>query len=99
MRKIVTKDKKKRKNIKQIELNYFVLKQIAVNSNFSKMLKWNIFSQLTLKMKKNSKTQLSRRCIKTVNRKSFHKFSNFSRVFFLRLAKIGQISGLRKSSW
>ena len=96
MKKILAKDIKNRTNFKQLELEHFVLKQIYANSNFIKMLRWNAVNKLT---KLSSKTLISNRCIKTINRKTFHKFSNLSRTVFLKLAKSGLVSGLRKASW
>lgn len=99
MKKIFAKDVINRKTIKQFELEHFVLKQISTNSNFIKLVKWNAINKLNNLTKKSSKVVISNRCIKTINKKIFHKFSNFSRIVFLRLAKSGVISGLRKSSW
>lgn len=99
MKKIVAKDIKNRKIIKQFELERFVLKQIYTNSNFIKLLRWNALNKLNKLSNRSSKTILSNRCVKTINRKTFHKFSNLSRTVFLKLAKSGAISGLRKASW
>ena len=99
MKKLFVKDKKNRKTIKQSELKHFVLKQISTNSNFLKTTRWNALHKLSNISKKNSKTIISNRCIQTKSRKTFHKFSNFSRIVFLKLVKSGYISGMRKSSW
>ena len=99
MKKLFAKDKKNRHSVKQLELQHFTLKQISTNSNFLKTLRWNSFTQLAQLPSKSSKTVLSNRCLKTINKKTFHKFSKFSRIVFLKLAKLGLISGLRKSSW
>ena len=99
MKKIFSKDKQNRKTLKQLELNHFILKQISTNQNFLKTTRWNALYQLSNLPKGSSKTILSNRCIKTINKKTFHKFTNFSRTVFLKLVKSGQISGIRKSSW
>lgn len=99
MKKIFEKDKKHRSLIKQLELKHFILKQISSNSNFQKITKWNAFNKLNYLPKESSKTYITNRCVKTVNKKTFHKFSKFSRMVFLKLARNGSISGLRKSSW
>ncbi|MBE0439319.1 MAG: hypothetical protein IBX57_06070 [Gammaproteobacteria bacterium] len=98
MKKLFAKDKKNRQAFKQLELKHFVLKQISSNSNFIKTTRWNALYKL-INNKKGSKTVLSNRCVKTINKKAFHKFTNFSRTVFLKLIKSGQISGMRKSSW
>ena len=99
MKKILVKDKKNRKTIKHLEINHFILKRISHNHNFHKITKWNALNKLSSFSKSNSKTGLTNRCVITVNKKIFHKFSSFSRMLFLKLARNGMISGLRKSSW
>ena len=99
MKKLFAKDKKNRKTIKQSELKHFILKQISTNSNFLKTIRWNALYKISDISKKNSKTIISKRCILTTNKKTFHKFSNFSRTVFLKLVKSGYISGMRKSSF
>jgi ribosomal protein S14 len=98
MKKLFAKDRENRQITKQLELKHFVLKQIATNSNIIKTARWNALYQLAY-YKKGSKTLLSNRCVKTINKKTFHKFSNFSRTVFLKLIKLGEIAGIRKSSW
>ena len=99
MKKLFAKDRKNRKATKQLELKRFILKQISTNSNFLKTLRWNALNKLSSMQKTGSKTIISNRCVQTVNKKTFHKFTNFSRTVFLKLTKSGYISGLRKSSW
>lgn len=98
MKKLFAKDKENRQIVKQSELKHFVLKQISTNSNFIKTIRWNALYELN-SIKKGSKTVLSNRCVKTINKKTFHKFTNLSRTVFLKLVKSGQITGMRKSSW
>ena len=99
MKKLFAKDYKNRKTIKSIELEHFILKQISTNANFLKTIRWNALHKLSDLPKQSSKTVLSNRCVKTINKKTFHKFTNFSRTVFLKLVKSGHISGMRKSSW
>jgi ribosomal protein S14 len=99
MKKLFAKDQKNRQIVKKLELKNFILKQISTNSNFSRVTQWNALSKLSSLTKRRSKTVLSNRCVKTINKKTFHKFTNFSRTVFLKLVKSGHISGMRKSSW
>ena len=99
MRKIFIKDIKNRNSIKKLELKHFILKQISNDSNLSKLIKWNSFKKLSNLPKRGSKTYISNRCVKTINKKTFNKLSNFSRTVFFKLVKSGEISGMRKSSW
>lgn len=99
MKKLFAKDRENRKTVKELELKHFVLKQISTNSNYLRTIRWNALHRLANLPKKSSKTVLSNRCVKTINKKTFHKFTNFSRTVFLKLVKSGNISGMRKSSW
>lgn len=99
MKKIFARDIKNRKTVKKLELTHFILKHISTNANFIKTVRWNALYKLSNNYKNGSKTILSNRCVKTVNKKSFHKVTNFSRIVFLKLVKSGYISGVRKSSW
>ena len=99
MKKLLAKDRKNRNLIRQLELKHFILKQISTNSNFLKTIKWNAFKKLSNLPKNTSKTIISKKCIKTLNKKPFHKFTNFSRTAFLKLARLGNLSYLKKSSW
>ena len=99
MKNILAKDRKNRKQIKQLELKHYILKQISNNSNFLKTIRWNASHKLSNFSRNSSKVVISNRCVKTINKKSFHKFTNFSRTVFLKFAKLGNISYLRKSSW
>ena len=99
MKKLFAKDRRNRKIVKQLELKHFILKQISTNSNFLKTARWNALHKLSNISKNGSKTVISNRCVQTINKKTFSKFSNFSRTVYLKLVKSGYISGIRKSSW
>jgi len=99
MKRIFARDKKNRKIIKQFEFDHFVWKQILTNSNILKTTRWNSLHLFSNISKKSFKTTLLKRCIQTKNKKTFHKFSNFSRIIFLKLIRSGYISGMRKASW
>ena len=98
MKKLFAKDKKNRKIVKELELKHFILKQISTNSNFLKTLRWNALYKLVHLPKCSSKTILSNRCVKTINKKTFHKFTNFSRIVFLKLVSKKKICNIYKSS-
>ena len=83
MKKLFAKDQESRKTIKQLELEHFVLKQISTNSNFLKTIRWNALHQLSTMSRKSSKTVISNRCVQTINKKTFNKFTKFSRTVFL----------------
>jgi ribosomal protein S14 len=100
MKKHTQKDKKIRKLFNQQELNYVILKSIVKNENLSLIIKWNAISKLSHFSRSHNKTRFINRCILTNGKAKFNKtFKKFSRLSFLRLARSGSISGLKKSSW
>ena len=99
MKKIIEKDKKVRSKIKQFEKKNLVLKIIRNNINFPLLTRFNASNFLINIEKKESKTSISNRCVATINKKKFGKLTNYSRIFFLKLAKTKKIYGLTKTSW
>lgn len=99
MKKLIEKDKNVRKKVKQFEKKKFILKAIKNNLNLPHLLRFNAVDNLNIMTKKASKTLISNRCVSTINKKKFGKFTNYSRIFFLKLVKKGKIYGLTKTSW
>ena len=100
MNKFIQKDKKIRKIYNKQELNYIILKSLIKNENFSLLVKWNIILKLSNSVKTKSKVRFVQRCLLTNRKAKFNRIYNkFSRLSFLRLARNGDISGIRKSSW
>ena len=99
MKKLIEKDKKVRKKIKTLEKKKFILKIILNNINLPYLLRFNASNNLNSITKKASKSVVSNRCIATVNKKKFGKFTNYSRIFFLKLARNKKIHGMTRASW
>ena len=99
MKKLLEKDKKIRKKIKEFEKKKFILKIIQNNSNLPYLLRFNASNDLNSITKKASKTLVSNRCVATINKKKFGKFTHYSRIFFLKLAEKKKIFGLIRASW
>ena len=99
MKKLIEKDKKVRKNIKKLEKKKFILKTILNNINLPYLLRFNASNNLNSITKTASKTFISNRCIATVNKKKVGKLTNYSRIFFLKLARSKKIHGLTSASW
>lgn len=99
MKKLVEKDKKIRGKVNQLEKKVFILKTIRNNSNLPYLLRFNASDCLNSMPKKASKSLISNRCVSTINKKKFGKLTNYSRIFFLKLAKSKKIYGLTKASW
>ena len=99
MKKLVEKDKKIRKIVEKLEKKTFILKTLRNNQNLPVTTRFNALNTLNQFEKKVSRTLISNRCILTVNKKKFGKWTHYSRIFFLKLAKTEKIYGLTKSSW
>jgi len=99
MKKLIEKDKRIRKIIRASEKKAFILKTIRNNPSLSFLIKLNASYNLHCLQKKASKTLISNRCILTVNKKKFAKWTHYSRILFLKLAKAKKIYGLTKASW
>ena len=99
MKKLIEKDKKVRSQIKQFEKKNLVLRTIRNNINFPLLTRFNASNFLMGIEKKESKTFISNRCVATINKKKFGKLTNYSRIFFLKLAKTKKIYGLTKTGW
>lgn len=99
MKKLLEKDKKVRKNIKNLEKQKFIFQIISNNSNLSNLIRYNAFYNLNQLPIRASKTFVSNRCVNTFNKKKSNKLTHFSRIIFLKLARKKKIHGLIKSSW
>ena len=100
MKKKSQKDKKIRKLFNQQELSQIILKSVIRNENVSLIVKWNAVSKLSGFSGSQNKTRFVNRCILTNRKAKFNNvFKKFSRLSFLRLARSGKITGLKKSSW
>ena len=99
MKKLLEKDKKTRKKIQNAEKKKFVLKILLNNFNLTHLIRFNALCSLNNIDKKTSKVFISNRCISTINKKKFNKFTKFSRMVFLKLARNKKIYGLTKAIW
>lgn len=99
MKKLLEKDKKRRFTVNKVDQKHFILKSISKNSNFLFLVRWNAFLKLKKLTNTNSKLSTTNRCLYTINKKRFNKFTTFSRHVFLKLVRSGNISGLQKSNW
>lgn len=99
MKKLLEKDKKNRKSIRNFEKKKLLLKVIQANLGLPYLIRLNATKDLNNMPKKLSRTLISNRCIATIHKKKFNKLTRYSRIFFLRLAKSSKICGLNKASW
>jgi len=100
MKKHIQKEHKIRRCFNKQELNFIILKSIIKNDNLSFITRWNAALKLSNFSKNQNKIRVVDRCVLTGRRAKFNRiFKKFSRLSFLRLARFGAISGLKKSSW
>ena len=98
MKKLVYKDISKRKTVSNYLNKKTILKGIYNNSCLSTFIRWKAIDSLVNLPKNASLTRVKSRCIITGKNSKNNKFYRFSRLTFLRLARAGSISGLRKST-
>jgi len=99
MKKLIEKDKHKRKLVSKLETKRIILKTIVRNKNFLNTIRWSANLQLSDLFLNSSKTRLVNRCILTGRKSKLTKSFRFSRLVFLKLARNGMLTGLKKSSW
>lgn len=100
MKKHLRKDQKIRLRFAKQELRYVILKSITQNENLPVLVKWNAILKLSSFGVNQNKIRLVNRCVLTSRKAKFNRiFKKFSRLSFLRLARTGTVSGLKKSSW
>lgn len=99
MKKLLEKDKIRRKQISLSEIKSFVLKSIMKNFNYFNLLRWNAFLKLKLLTQNTSKISITNRCLFTINKKRLNKLTGFSRHVFLKTIRAGSVTGIKKSSW
>ena len=98
MKKMLYKDLSKRKIVASIETKKLLLKSIYKNSGIATFVRWKAFNCLINLPKNGNLSRVKYRCIFTGNSSKNNKHYRFSRLMFLKLARSGNISGLRKST-
>ena len=99
MKNQIRKDKTKRKFVFESENKCIILKSIAKNKNLSDPSRCSANLRLTDLNSKTRKSKLVDRCVLTGRKSKIGKSYKFSRLSFLKLARNGWISGLKKSAW
>jgi len=99
MKKSIAQDRTKRKLVSKFEIKRNILKSIATNNNLMSKTRWSARLKLSDIFVNSSKTRIVKRCLLTGRKSTIAKSYRFSRLVFLRLARNGLITGLKKSSW
>ena len=94
--KLYSDIKKRNLNVKY-ENKQYILKSLNKNTKLSKTNRWNF--DLNLCNRNKTSNVLVKRCILTGQKKKINKLFNLSRMSFLRLARNGFLSGVKKSTW
>ena len=97
MKKTLYLDKKKRNLNVKFDNKRFVLKSLYKNVKISKANRLSSISKIS--DKKYSSSNLVSRCIFTGQKKKINNYFHVSRLSFLKLARNGFISGIKKSTW
>jgi ribosomal protein S14 len=99
MKKLIERDKKRRRLVLQYEKKRLIFKSILANNNLELRTRWKAGLELSSLPKNSSKTRLTNRCILTGRARSVDRELKISRICLRELAGLGKISGLKKSSW
>lgn len=99
MKSLIQKDKKRRKLSYKYETNRLILKNIIKNKNLTTTIRWNAVIKLSILPNNSSKIKQSNRCINTGRKKGIVSIFKLSRISFLKIARSGMISGLKKFYW
>ena len=90
-------DKILRKDFKNSNKQYFLLKLLVKNCNIFFLTRVNIV--LFVNQLKSHFVSMSDRCVISFNKKRFNKFTLFSRMILLKKIYKGEIIGFKKSIW
>ena len=77
----------------------FILNNLSKNTNLKSSIRYNASLTLFNFSSNYFKTRIVNRCIVTSRKSKIHNNFRFSRLFFLKIARQGLISGVKKSSW
>jgi small subunit ribosomal protein S14 len=99
MKYLLEKDKNRRKLMHKHELKRLYLKSILLNNSLPITFRWKAGLQLSELPKDSSKVRIKNRCILTSRGRSVYRAFKISRIELRTLGSVGEISGLKKSSW
>ena len=90
-------DKKKRNSIVKSENKRYILKNLYKTRKINKTVRWN--SNLKLSARIFNPNQFVSRCIFSGQKKKINNLFHVSRLCFLKLARNGFVTGIKKSTW
>lgn len=93
----IRKDKKKRSLVQKNELKRLFLKYCMRNEDSS--INWKHSLRLSKLSSNSSKIRVKNRCIYSNRSRGVYRHFRLSRIVLRDLGSLGQINGLKKSSW
>eukprot|EP01139_Manchomonas_bermudensis_P016811 Amastigsp_a514441_10.p2 type:complete len:100 gc:universal Amastigsp_a514441_10:661-362(-) len=99
MKKLIRKDLKIRKIVKQLEQKRLFLKALLMNTSIAANVKLDVQNKLAKLPRNSSKTRIVNRCVITGRGNGVFQLYNLSRIQIKHLALNGDLPGLKKFSW
>lgn len=99
MKYLLSRERLRRQNFKEIEPKYIALKSIIHNQTLPNHLRWEASLLLSKIIKKNSRSSFKNRCFLTGRGRSYSRFFNLSRIQIRELARNQKLPFIKKSSW
>lgn len=99
MKKLKLKDKKLRFNIRMFNKLYHIVKSITKNKYLFVYMRKNANKKLKKLCSIFKLTSTVNRCVYSISKKRYNKFSLFSRFIYLKLIRNGLVGGFKKCSW
>ena len=96
MKYLLSRERLRRQNFKEIEPKYIALKSIIHNQTLPNNLRSLLLSKI---IKKNSRSSFKNRCFLTGRGASYSRFFNLSRIQIRELARDQKLPFIKKSSW
>jgi hypothetical protein len=96
MTKLSIKDKKLRFLIKNLYKTYYILKSIFKSCHYLFCIRLNAKYKLKELRTIFKISAVLNRCVYSISKKRFNKFTLFSRFLYLKFLKSGEISGFKK---
>lgn len=93
------KDFSLRKQLKNKELNIFILKSFLLEKKTPKQIRFKIMLKITKLYNEFLGNKFKNRCIFSTKIRSVNRLTNLTKASFKDNLKWGKVSGFRKASW
>ncbi len=99
MKSKIFQDKLKRRNFLKQEFNWLIIKSFIRENKLSNSFRFKVNNFLSSFPRNATYVHVKNRCILTARSRSTYRHFRMSRLMFRKYAALGQLSGIRKSSW